>query len=847
MAARKPAKKKKKKERSIAGRIFTTILTVFLIIFMVGLVTGGSIALTVFSDLGLIPIGRKSLSDEIAGIDYMDLNVYTANQQKTSIVYAYDENGRLVEDTRLHGSENRQPISLDEVNEYVKVAVIALEDKRFYDHQGVDWVRTVGVMVYDLMGKDGETQGGSTITQQLIKNLTGENQVTFIRKYREIRNALALERHFSKDEILEAYLNTIYLDMGCYGLKTGADYYFHKKPADLTLMESCMLVSITNAPRKYNPIENYENNRTRAKMCLRYLLEQGKISQADYDAALAEKVKLYGYAQIDSSTDEPPEETEEQYQGYYTDYIIKALISDLRATYGMTENEAWAKVYYGGLKIYSAVDARIQSDMDDIFMRVHAGGLSGNPGIQAGMVVMDYEGRICGIGGGLGEKVGNRTLSYATDVPRQAGSSIKPLSVYAPAIDQGVFNWSSYMPNYGITGILGSEPWPTNYGGVKGSPNDLRNLAEAIAPSLNTIPARIVQAVGTDVCYSYLKDHFHFSTLLESDNNYAPLAIGAFGEGVTPLEMTAAYVVFGNGGTYYKPWCYYKVEDSDGNIILEPDRTGERALSAAAADVTNKLMQGVMTRSDGTGVPYKVPGFTMFGKTGTSSSLNDRWTVGGSAYYVGVVWVGYKYKHAISGNPCGPLFKEVMTRVHEGLENKDFEMSGDAVQRTFCARTGMIASSSCGARGTGWYTIDNIPGVCTVCATGRGMTNIYGSSGIVTKRDDEEKTTKKNEEKTTAGSEEPVEGTTRGGGTPVVEPTTVKPPSGGETPTTPSGGETPTTPSGGGETPTTPSGGGETPTTPSGGGGGGETPTTPSGGGSPGGGSSTGGEENLVG
>ena len=303
-----------------------TILTVILSVFLLGIVTAGSIMFTVLKDIGLISIGDLDHSEDVAGIDYIDLDNYINNQQKTTIIYAYDEDGDLVEDTRLHGTENRTPVALKDVSPFVKDAVIALEDKRFYDHRGVDWIRTFGVIVKDLRGSD--VQGGSTITQQLIKNLTGENQRTLIRKYNEIKNALSLERHFQKDEILEAYLNTIYLDNGCYGIKTGAEYYFGKNAKELTLMESAILVSITNAPRKYDPLVNYDNNHDRAVMCLGYMLEQGKISQAEYDAALKEDVQFVG--KLTKKDDEADDEItykdltseENEYQSYYTDYII---------------------------------------------------------------------------------------------------------------------------------------------------------------------------------------------------------------------------------------------------------------------------------------------------------------------------------------------------------------------------------------------------------------------------------------------------------------------------------------------------------------------------------------------
>ncbi|MCH5199100.1 MAG: transglycosylase domain-containing protein [Oscillospiraceae bacterium] len=729
MSAKKASVKNKKKKRKGSG-IGTAILTVFLVLFTIGVITVGSVAVTVLSDLKLISFGKtKAIEDEIAGVDYLDLENYITNQAKTTIIYAYDSEGELIEDTRLHGEENRLMASLDEISVYARNAVIALEDKRFRNHQGVDWYGTMRSIIYDVTGK--AMQGGSTITQQLIKNLTGENKRTLIRKYNEIKNALSLERHFEKDEILEAYLNTMYLDQGCYGIKTGAEYYFGKDASDLTLMESAILVSITQKPRGNNPILNYDSNRERAVYCLKCMLEQGMISEDEYNKALNEKVVFVGKKVDDTEKEETEVEvssTATEYQSWYTDYIIDAVIKDLSAKYGYTKTEAWRKVYYGGLSIYSAVDANIQSELDDVYSNritfPKEEDTEEHPAIQSAMVIMDYEGRILGIAGALGEKRGNRVLSYATGDPRNPGSSIKPLSTYAPAVEGNYFYWSSRLPNYGIT-LSSGELWPSNYGGSYGSPGDIRNLADAIAPSLNTVPARIVQAMGTTYSYSFLRDRFRLSTLIASDNDYAPLVIGDMGRGATPLDMCAAYCSFGNGGLYYEPYCYYKVVDSVGKTILEPNKTGERILSEGTADVMNYLLQCPVTYSNGTARGYGVDGFTTFAKTGTSSDNHDKWMVGGTPHYVCASWVGFKDRSEINiakygTYPAAKVFREVMNRIHKGLEAKDFEYSNDSVRRSYCRSTGLLAGPGCGSTGSGWYKIDNLPSVCPGGCSGGG-------------------------------------------------------------------------------------------------------------------------------
>lgn len=724
----KNTKKKKKKKRSKFGSFLLGF-----IFFCIGLVavTGVIVAFDVFADIGLITIGEYNPSKDVAGVDYIDLDAYIANQDQTTIIYAKNEDLKYEEIARLHGAENRIWVDLDDVCKNMQNAVIALEDKRFRTHHGVDWIRTVSVVVeYHF------SQGGSTLTQQLIKNLTGENGRTLKRKYDEIKNALALEQHFSKDEILEAYLNTIYLDSGCYGIKTAAEYYFGKTPADLSLMECAMLASITKAPWTYDPIINPNNNRERAIGCLNYMLAQGFISQSEYDAALEEDVKLIG-KKSSKSEDEVEITTDNEVWSYYVDYVIDSAISDFQTKYGYSSSEAFRKVYYGGLRIYAAVDQSVQSELEDVYYnRVtfpKEEDTEANPAIQSAMAVTDLEGRVVGIVGRLGEKKGNRVLNIASSSPRQTGSSIKPLSCYCPAIELNYFNWSSLIPNYGIVLKSEDKAWPTNYGGNPGSINDLRTLDAAIAPSLNTVPARIVDAMTPQVCYNFLITKFHLDDLTEFDCDYAPLAIGAMNGGVTALQMCSAYATFGNGGLYYKPWCYYKITDNAGKVILEPDREGEQVISPETATIMNHLCQTVFNYSNGTGVSYKLRGFTVYGKTGTTSDNKDKWAVGATPYYVAAAWSGFENPKPINtnyygSNPALKVWHEVMSRIHENLtdDEKDFVYSEDCVRRAYCTRTGLLASSSCGSTKTGYYKASNLPGYCTGCGGGgsRG-----GSSG----------------------------------------------------------------------------------------------------------------------
>lgn len=737
-----PRKRKKKKKSHKGVKIFFTGL---IVCFMIGVVTCGIVALNIFSDLGIIALGNKSTAEEIAGVDYLDLDAYVANQSQTTIIYAYDENNKEIELARLHGAENRIWCSLDEMCQDMQDAVVALEDKRFLNHEGVDWTRTIAVVVeYNF------EQGGSTITQQLIKNLTGDDSHTFKRKYTEIRSALALEKHFSKATILEAYLNTIYADMGCYGIKTAAEYYFGKTPMELTLMESAILASITNAPRYYNPIENYDNNRERAIFCLDSMLDQGYITQQEYNDALAEKVKFVG-ALAEDADDGVPDEIDEnavavttnddnEVQGYYVDFIIDQLIEDFQSKYGLSEYDAWKKVYFGGLKVYAAVDLNIQDIMEETYADrsicfPDEEDTEDNPAIQSAMVIMDYEGRVAGIVGQIGEKTANRSWNIASMSLRQPGSTIKPLTVYSPAIELNAYYWSSQIQNYGIDLYGDGTYWPTNYGGDPGDPDQYMTLDEAIAPSENTIPAHIVQTLTPKVCFEFLRDRYHITSLIASDENYAPMAIGAMGYGITPLELCAAYVPFSNGGLYYKPWSYYKVTNSTGTeIVLEPNKIGEQVISPGTAGVMNHLLQCVVSYPTGTGYRFPIYGFTSYSKSGTTSDNVDKWIIGGTAYYICCAWTGFTDgNRAINiayygSNPAGTVYQHVMNLIHENLEAKELYISEDCVQRSYCTITGLLAGENC-PRATGYYKADNLPPVCTAHGYGAygGYNNDYNN------------------------------------------------------------------------------------------------------------------------
>lgn len=673
------------------------------------------------------------------------------SQNQTSFIYGYDSDGNQVELTRLHGEENRIWVNLDDMSPHLKDAFIAIEDQRFEKHHGVDWIRTIGVIVKP----SNSGQGGSTITQQLIKNLTDEKDVTIVRKFNEILSALNLERNYSKDEIIEAYLNTIYLSEGCYGVKTAAETYFGKDVSDLNIAECASIAAITQFPGKYDPLRKPENNRHRQLRILEEMLSQGFITQEEYDEAVAYEMVFTNSENYQGSqvSDSESGSNENKIDSYYVDYVVKTVLEDLQKM-GYTERKAKSLLYGGGLKIYTAVDFDVQNALEDVYENYKR---MPDETVQGAMVVMNYEGRVLGLVGGTGEYSGSLELNRAFQSYRQPGSSIKPLSVYGPAFEKSLNDdsvdiyWSTLIDDRPLKEVDG-KMWPTNEGG--GYSGAKTTIQKGIANSLNTISARTLDMIGVDYAYDYITNRFHISSLSAADCDYAPLATGSLTEGVSVLEMTAAYAAFGNGGAYYQPYCYYKIEDSQGNVLIETDAasTKEQALTESTGWLMNKILQTVMT--SGTGRSYKISGVECFGKTGTTTDSKDRWFVGGTPEYVAAVWYGYdmpkEIVYRLSSNPAGTIWETVMNEIYDvkGKNVTEFPEYDGIVQKSYDSSNGLLTNYSSG--NTGWYDVNNLPGYST---RSRSSSRSSSSSSDEDKKSNEETTAAKEEETSEAADE----------------------------------------------------------------------------------------------
>lgn len=682
----------------------------------------GILATCVLTVLVVVTTVLVSAIVYVKGDLVVNLDEYKANQNQTSFVYAYDKSGATVELARLHGEEDRVWVDLDDMSPYLKEAFIALEDTRFMKHHGVDWIRTFGV----ILKPSNIGQGGSTITQQLIKNVTNNKEVTIVRKYREILMALNLEENYDKDVILEAYLNTLYLGSGCYGVKTASEKYFGKDVSELDAAECACLAVITKAPTKYNPLLNPEENLKRRNHCLKLMYDEGKgcLNEEEYNAATTENLIFTNspdYVPSDKIKDtKTANEEEKVINSFYVDYVIQAVRDDLMEKYGYSKQQATNQIYYGGLKIYTAVDLDVQATLEDVYVnrKSFPDMVSKKDGskVQSAMTIMDYQGRIVAMVGQAGAKTQNRGLNRAANSYRQPGSTIKPLATYAPAIDMNIYNYSSMIKDYAIA--VNGSLWPHNVDKSLGSGNNV-TVKYAIQKSLNTVPARIINYdVGIDNSFNFLRDNFHLSRLDEKeDRTLSPLATGALTNGTTTVEMAAAYATFGNGGLYYKPYAYYKVTNSSGSeiVLSNENPASQRAISEETSDIMCELLQTVDTSYYGTA--SNVRKFQIMAKTGTTSSDKDRWFCAGTPYYVAAVWVGFDSPETLNAsvNPGGKIFFRVFDNIHKGLDAKQFPKSSGTVEKSFCSRTGKLASSNCGSTQKGWYKITSLPAVCTSC------------------------------------------------------------------------------------------------------------------------------------
>lgn len=593
----------------------------------------------------------------------------TFRSSETSVVY--DANGDVI--SYVKGEKDVYYLEYDEIPLYAKQAFISVEDKKFYSHHGVDY-RAIVRAVWAMFRNGKVTQGASTITQQLARDVFLTQDKTWERKIEEIYVAVELEKKYSKEDILEFYINNIYFKNGYYGLEAAAQGYFSKSASELSLSQLAFLCAIPNNPTYYNPLEHMDNTLTRRDKILKNMLEDKIITESTYNDAVAENIELCMSKEIKNN-----------YLETFTYYCATRALMELdgftfkydfssdaaKEAYDQAYEESYNKnnglLFTGGYRIYTSLDMGMQSTLQQAV----DGGLAGfgevsEEGIytlQGAAVCIDNgTGMVKAIVGGRTQEVSGYTLNRAYQSYRQPGSSIKPILVYTPAIERG----------YTADSIVMDEPIENGPSNSDGSYLGAITLRRAVELSRNTVAWKLLDEITPDTGLSYLKA-MNFARLDANDARLVA-ALGGMTNGVSPLEMAKAYATLENDGNYRNPSCILKITDADGNVLYQADQTELEVYKTNAARQMTDILESVMT--DGTARGLKLSDMACAGKTGTTNDNKDGWFVGYTPYYTTSVWVGYDTPKELPGltgaSYPGNIWKVFMTQIHEGLEYKDF-------------------------------------------------------------------------------------------------------------------------------------------------------------------------------
>lgn len=695
-------------------------LKIFLIIFLILFVIGAGVA------VGLI----SGLLGEDFSIDITELVL-----DENSVIV--DTDGNVL--AELSGDENRKIITLEEMSPYLPKAYIAIEDERFRTHHGVDIKRTgAAILSFVTNGGKSTAGGGSTITQQVVKNVTKDDESTgiegVVRKLKEWVKAYQIEEVMSKDQILELYLNLIFVGgKENRGVEIGSQYYFNKSAKDLSIAQCAFLAGINHSPNRYSPYTEKdvtERISKRTKTVLSQMKKLEYITQEEYDNAIAE---------VDAGFNFEKGAKGNVYSAH-TDALINQLIEQIMEEKQISKNAAETYLYSSGLKIYSTQVTSIQKVMEDEVKKdkyfVKSKLVKNEDGspvyAQAAMVVIDPKtGNVVGCIGQIGEKTTSRGQNRATQSTRATGSSFKPLATLVPGIEEGVVNPATiYDDTYTIFNQGTPKKYdPKNYNRYTG----LRTVRSAVTTSQNVPFVKIMAEVGNEKCLEYLKK-MGITTLDDKKDSGLAVSIGGLTYGVSPLEMAGAYASISNNGTYIEPTFYTKVEDSDGKVVLEPSKKTERVCSEDTAYIVKSLLKSVVNDSGGTATYCKISGIDVAAKTGTTNDDYDRWLCGFTNYYAGAAWFGFDKQEDVdySGNPAGKIWDAVMTEIHKGLGESKFEKTANIVSARVCKASGRLATDKCSDTYSEVFIKGNLPATCdahdkqyTICSESGKLPNEF--------------------------------------------------------------------------------------------------------------------------
>lgn len=604
----------------------------------------------------------------------------TENLQLTTFIY--DKNGDKIEE--LHGNEDRILIAYSDLPKHAINAVVAIEDERFFSHKGVDIKRTAGAIFTYLTNKGKSDFGGSTITQQLVKNITQDKESSVTRKIREWIRALKLEKVMGKEDIFLAYVNTIYFGEGSYGIEVASKKYFGKSIKELSIAEAAVMAAAIQSPESTNPYKNEESrNRLleRQKIVLNKMLELGFITQEEYNNALNTKLEFKKSEDVAGV------------QSYFVDAVIEQVIADIMKKEDVNYQTAKKMVYTNGYKIYTTMDPNIQNSIDSCYesSNLFNPDADGNM-MQSAMVVIDQKtGNVLGIKGGVGEKTSDLSLNRATQSYRQPGSCMKPLGAYGPAFEKGYLTPNSRLEDAPIT--IGKWSPKNYYDSYYGNVS----VKDAIAKSMNTPAVRANQRVDKEFAFSFAKNA-GLKSLLPEDKDASPLSLGGLTRGVTPLEMASAYATIANGGMYNEPKFYTKVLNKNGEEYIVKNAEAKRTMKESTAYLLTTCLKAVVEPGGTAYGAVKVGNMAVAGKTGNTNDDYDQWFCGFTPYYTIACWNGYDKNKSI--NRPYPyysvrMFNLVMNRISINQEVKDFVRPASLVEAEICKASGLLPTEAC--------------------------------------------------------------------------------------------------------------------------------------------------------
>ncbi|MGN0614148.1 MAG: transglycosylase domain-containing protein [Porcipelethomonas sp.] len=718
-----------KKKKSLLRKILTVLGTTLLSVFLVVVITGTIVvtALTVYV---------LEFMDEST-----DVTIKELESSSNTIVYAEDDDGKLVQLYAVTNEIQRIPVDIEEIPQHVRDAFVAIEDERFYSHEGVDYKRTFAAFANMFMHIYDTQQGGSTITQQLIKNLTGDDDPSPERKIREIFRAMEFEKKYSKDEILEAYLNYIGFGGPRNGIQLASLDYFGKDVSELSIAEAASLAAIPKSPETLYPFAGYEDedgnwvntgkaaNKERQENVLAHMYSNGFISYDQYQEALNEELIFTDSEEYKAAHPETEEETVTDNQkatSWVVDTALREYAAVLMDEYGIDEQEAIVRINKGGYQIYTTVDMDMQSyveekyndlsnlmdpDSNSTWVDEDGDGEYEQLFPQSAFIAMNYNGEILSVAGGVGEKTESLAFNRATMAKRQPGSCIKPITTYGLALYCDHIHWGSIYKDSPITLDDGKE-WPENYDYIWRRTDMF--IFEALRQSRNTVPAQLCQQLTPQTVFDFATQNLNVDLvdITESgatDIAYAPLTIGALTYGISPENLVNAYLPYGSGGVYSSAHIVKRVEKGDGTVVYENDGNPHEAVDPETAYVMNHLLREVIT--SGTGTAAQLSNKTVAGKTGTSEDWNDICFVGLTEDFVSGVWIGYDTKHELNhGLSSAGVWYNIIGEYANSIESDNSYPECDSViEAPMCSLSGQIATGSCGYGSTGYWKSSNAP------------------------------------------------------------------------------------------------------------------------------------------